>query len=118
MSPKLDWIENWRVGIDLPVENRISQELLDLFNDFWISSSLEEKSKKTKSRYSSALHALGGYIVKQAVSEEYDGKNGIELLFDSINKYEGPLIYHDEESWQDELDMVCRKLFKYFNKKC
>lgn len=25
-----------------------------------------------------------------------------------------PLIYHDNEDWQNEIDMVCRKLYKYF----
>jgi len=23
------------------------------------------------------------------------------------------LVYHDNEDWQDELDMVCRKIYKY-----
>jgi hypothetical protein len=26
---------------------------------------------------------------------------------------EGPLVYHGNESWQDEFDMVCRKIYKY-----
>jgi hypothetical protein len=65
MSPKIESVEDWGIGIDVSTEKRISQELLLLFNSFWIDSSLEEKSKQTKSRYRSALHALGGYIVEQ-----------------------------------------------------
>jgi hypothetical protein len=118
MSPKIEWVEDWGIGIDVSTENRVSQELLVLFNSFWIDSSLVEKSKTTKSRYRSALHALGGYIVEQAVSHDNAGKSGIELLIENIKDDESPLIYHDEGSWQNELDMVCRKLFKYINEKC
>jgi hypothetical protein len=35
-----------------------------------------------------------------------------------IDTGEGPLIYHDNETWQKELDAVCRKLHKYMASKC
>jgi hypothetical protein len=58
------------------------------------------------------LHALCGYLVERGVFEENE-MSAHELLSDNISQYEGPLIYYSNEDWQNELDMISRKLYKY-----
>jgi len=113
VKPNNKWIKDWRCGINPEREERLGNEFLKVFIDFWVKSDLENKSKSTKNRYSSALHALGGYLVRQGVSEENEMLSADELLSDSISQGEGPLIYYSDEDWQNELDMVSRKLYKY-----
>lgn len=36
-----------------------------------------------------------------------------EFLKGYIDKGNGPLIHHDNDAWQNELDAVCRRLYKY-----
>ncbi|MDD8019468.1 MAG: hypothetical protein PHP42_13930 [Bacteroidota bacterium] len=36
-----------------------------------------------------------------------------ELLDEYVNEYEGPLVFMDNETWQNEFDGVCRKLHKF-----
>ena len=112
MKPSNKWIEDWRCGINPERETLLSNEFLKVFIDFWLKSDLENKSKSTKNRYSSALHALGGYLVERGVLEE-NKMSAHELLLDNISQDEGPLIYYSNEAWQNELDMVSRKLYNY-----
>lgn len=114
MKPNKKWIKDWKIGLDRLRENEIAADLVDFFSDFWEKEKLEQKSKTTRTRYSGALHALGGYLVEQAISEDESDKTAHELLAEYLGPFDGPLIYHDNEDWQDELDMVCRKLYKYF----
>ncbi len=114
MKPDSKWIKDWRCGIYPEREGQLGNEFLKVFIDFWVKSDLENKSKSTKNRYSAALHAIGGYLVKRGVSEENEKLSAHELLLDSISEDEGPLIYYSDEDWQNELDMVSRKLYKYF----
>ncbi|MBC2712027.1 MAG: hypothetical protein HGJ94_13900 [Desulfosarcina sp.] len=59
------------------------------------------------------FYPFGGYLVEQAISEEYRSMPIRELLFTHIDENEGPLIHQDNGTWQAEIDMVCRKLYKY-----
>ena len=97
-------------------ENQISIDLLNFFLDFWAAEKLDAKSKATMNRYSTSLHALGGYLVEQAISDDDSEKTAYELLSEYISPGDGPLIYHENENWQDELDMVCRKIYKHMKK--
>ncbi|MCK5839529.1 MAG: hypothetical protein KAG99_06750 [Bacteroidales bacterium] len=118
MKPNRKWIDDWQNGIQPAREKDIATDLLSFFLEFWGKQKLDEKSKSTISRYCSSLHALGGYLVEQSISDEDLGKTVDELLFENIGPYDGPLIFHDNESWQDEVDMVCRKIYKHMDKKC
>ena len=119
MKPILQWTEDWEIGIDIPRESQISRQVLDHFVEFWNDEEIENKSKSTLNRYRAALMSLGSYIVEQSISEEGMGKSVKELLLMSIDDEGGPLLFQDEETWQNELDMVCRKLHKYYaHKKC
>ncbi len=91
----------------------ISKELLECFRTFWDAQELDGKTKTTRNRYSDALHALGGYLVQEAISEDGLPMTTNELLAEHIDFAGGPLIHHDEEAWQDEIDMVCRKFYKH-----
>jgi hypothetical protein len=113
MKPNRKWIKDWEIGIDESRENDISAKLLVHFENFWIDQKIDDKSKSTKNRYSGALHSLGGYIVEQSLEDEDKHKTAEELLFEYIGPYDGPLIHHDNEDSQNEIDMVSRKFYKY-----
>jgi hypothetical protein len=113
MKPNREWIDDWRMGVKPSRENQISTDLLDFFLDFWAVEKLDRKSKTTMNRYSTSLHRLGGYLVEQAISDDDSEKTAYELLSEYISPDEGPLVYHENENWQDEFDMVCRKIYKY-----
>ena len=114
MRPKPSWIEHWRAHEDPAREEQLARELLAVFMEFWEASGLDGKSKTTKVRYSGALHSLGGYLVEKAV---FDDENlhltATQLLDAYVGPHEGPLIRQDHETWQDEIDMVCRKLHRF-----
>jgi len=118
MKPETKWATDWRYGVEPELEKKTSEELLLVFQDFWNGTCLETKSKSTKQRYAGALHALGGYLVEEAVN----GNRGNKLIYDFLKSYidsgDGPLIYHDNEAWQSELDTVCRKLYKFLAARC
>ena len=116
MKPTSTWIDEWRCGLDPSRENAIASELLKVFRAFWDQQKLDDKSKTTRNRYAGALHALGGYLVDRAVREDGLDKTADDLLFEHVTPLEGPLVHHDNEAWQDELDMVCRKLYKHMEK--
>ncbi len=111
-KPDQTWVSAWEIGEHPERERKISAELVDCFLAFWDAQELDGKAKTTRNRYSDALHALGGYLVEEAISEDGLPMTTNELLAEHIDFAGGPLIHHDEEAWQDEIDMVCRKLYK------
>jgi len=118
MIPNRTWIKDWKIGENPSREKEVSNDLLTIFINFWKSQRIDEKAKTTKNRYSGALHSIGGYLVEQAVSEDDANMTSYELLSEHIGPYDGPLICHDNETWQKEIDMVSRKLHKYLKAKC
>lgn len=116
MIPNSKWTKDWQIGEDPSREKKVSDDLIRLFIDFWKCQGLDKKSKTTKNRYSGSLHSIGGYLVEQAISDDGVDKTTQELLSEHIGPFEGPLICHDNETWQNEIDMVSRKLHKYLKK--
>ncbi len=108
MKPNKQWINDWHIGNSPSREKTVSRELLDFFTKFWDEVGLKNKSKTTRNRYSNALHALGGYLLEKAVSEEED-KTTLEWIAEYAGPDEGPLIFQDHEGWQEEVDLVCRQ---------
>jgi hypothetical protein len=113
MKPTNDWISDWRYGLKPGQEAKTAEELIGFFQNFWLWANIETKSKSTRQRYSAALHALGGYLVEETGNGHRGSKTILEFLKDYIDSGEGPLIYQDNEAWQNELDAVCRRLYKY-----
>ena len=113
MKPNAKWINDWRIGVKPSIEKEVAEELLNIFADFWDNQKLDEKSKTTRNRYAGSLHALGGYLVEYATCEASVNKSAQDLLFECVGPDEGPLIHFDNESWQQELDTVCRKIYKH-----
>ncbi len=101
------------MGVKPSREDQIATDLLNFFLEFWVVEKLDKKSKTTMNRYFTSLHALGGYLVEQAISDDDSEKTAYELLSEYISPDEGPLVYHENEDWQDEFDMVCRKIYKH-----
>jgi len=117
MKPDPTWARDWQVGLAPAREAAVSRELIGIFTAFWEAAKLDEKAKTTRSRYAAGLHALGGYLVERAASSEADVESVEKLLLEAIDTDEGPLIHHDNEAWQRELDTVCRKLHRYLRSK-
>lgn len=113
MKPSSAWIQDWRIGVEPSRERVISRELVRIFASFWEALELDGKGKSTQGRYSNALHALGGYLLERAVSVNGKPMPARQMLLDAIDSDDGPLIFHDEESWQREIDSVCRKLHRH-----
>lgn len=111
--PDKTWIDDWEIGKQPAREQAVSMELVQCFSEFWDAKGLDDKAKSTKNRYSGALHALGGYLVEEAVEKEGLRMTTRDLLAEHIDAEGGPLIHLHEQSWQEEIDMVCRKLHKY-----
>ena len=108
-------LEDWKIGENNSKEETLGKEFVQIFQDFWKKSNLENKSKTTQNRYSGSLHALGGYLVEKGIYEDKK-MNSEELLFEHLTEYDGPLIHYNNEDWQNELDMVSRKLYKFIKK--
>jgi hypothetical protein len=113
MKPAPSWIRHWVTGEDPSREKRIAKAILRHFTDFWNAQSLDKKSKTTRNQYSAALQALGHYLVEQAISEDGRGKEAEQLILDHVGPYDGPLIHQDCECWQNEVDAVSRKLYRF-----
>ena len=113
MKPNKDWIKEWQISENPSREKALSNDLLRFFIGFWEAQGLDGKSKSTRNRYSTALHAIGGYLVERGILVDEVDMTADELLYEYISPYEGPLIHQDEEAWQEEIDMVSRKLYKY-----
>ena len=116
MKPNIKWVDDWRIGMKPSREKEVSIDLINFFIDFWVKEKMGKKSKTTMNRYSNALHAIGGYLVEQAISDENLDKTTCKLLSLYISLDEGPFIHHENIEWQDEVDRVCRKIFKHMKK--
>ena len=109
-----NWASDWTVSKE---DRQLSQKLTPIFECF-LSGLLEKGvSESTLRRHQSACHALGGYIVGEVfgrgnVSFSPNEETGETVLLHFIDDSGGPLVYQDEEAWQNELDATCRKLFK------
>ncbi|MBW1939159.1 MAG: hypothetical protein JRI67_10435 [Deltaproteobacteria bacterium] len=113
------WIEDWLVGVKPKEEAELGKSLILVFSQFWNAKGLDDNSKNTKYRYSCALHSLGGYLIEQIYDYEMVKYNNEmtteELLLGYIDADGGPLIHHNENAWQREVDAVCKKLYKYLS---
>nr|VFJ46487.1 MAG: hypothetical protein BECKFW1821A_GA0114235_101310 [Candidatus Kentron sp. FW]VFJ47981.1 MAG: hypothetical protein BECKFW1821B_GA0114236_100366 [Candidatus Kentron sp. FW] len=116
MKPNEKWIDDWRIGMKPSTEGELAGDLLKFFTDFWDRQKLDEKSKTTRNRYAGSLHALGGHLVECSIFDDDVDKSLHDLLFECVGPDGGPLIFPDDESWQNEVDMVCRKIYKHMKK--
>lgn len=108
-----NWASDWTVCKE---DRQLSQKLIPIFECF-LGSLLEKGvSKRTLRRHESACHALGGYIVGEVFGRGDESfspdETGETVLLRFIDESGGPLVYQDEEAWQNDLDATCRKLFK------
>ncbi len=117
MINKKEWIENWEISDDC---YQSSKSLVDVYENFLSYLKDERKlAERTIKRHETSCQALGGYIINDlynSFSPNGDvSKFGSELLMDYDIQYEGPLIFHDNENWQREVDATCRQLYKFIN---
>ena len=115
-GPRDDWSTDWKLGVDTGLEARIGEEIIKVFSTFWRDEGIGERSKSTRQRYEGALHALGGYLVQEAVEGEEPVRSGREMLRSAVEFDEGPPVHLKNPSWQQELDTVCRRLNAYLQR--
>ena len=116
MINKEQWIKDWRIGNN---SEQTSIILIEEFMGFLLYlKNMKKLSKRTIKRHETSCHALGGYIINDLYNSIPTGnssKSGKDILLDYIIQYEGPLIYHDNEDWQKEVDATCKHLYKYLH---
>ncbi len=117
MIDKEEWIEDWRIYDDC---HQTSKSLVETFDGFLTYLKNEKKiAKRTIKKHETSCHALGGYIVNDLYNNELPSgdisKFGKELILGYDIQFEAPLIHHDNESWQNEIDATCRQLYKYLS---
>lgn len=113
LSPNSSWLNDWTTDDSDKHSHHLADELVTIFLKFWDTLCLSSKSKTTQYRYSSALHALGGHLVHIAPIQETKVDSTRLFLLENISREGGPLIFYREETWQNELDTVCKKLHKH-----
>lgn len=116
LAPNSTWFSDWTNDDSGPLIQDIANGFIEIFTNFWNDLNLSSKSKTTQYRYSSALHALGGHLVHIASHQETKVDSTRLFLLENISKEGGPLIIYREDTWQNELDAVCKKLYKYLEK--
>jgi hypothetical protein len=108
------WKNDWHICKE---DRQLSAKLIPIFESYMTTLVEKGVSKSTFNRHESACHALGGYIISEIYGyelEEYDSEqSGKDVILQFIDQNGGPLVHHDEEIWQKELDAMCKKLYYY-----
>ncbi len=108
------WARDWQVCSE---DLWLSEKIIPVFESYLSGLADSGASKSAFNRHKNACRALGGHIIGEVFGYETDTfsekQTGIEILLHYISESDGPLVYQDNESWQKEIDIMCRKLFKY-----
>ncbi len=112
------WDRDWSICTE---DKILSNKIIPIFETY-LNDRLENGvSKSTFNRHKSACHALGGYIVGKIYGygdDPFSGnESGEEILLHYIDENDGPLIHQDNETWQREIDAMCKKLFCLLQRK-
>ena len=113
MKHTQNWERDWSVCKDDYV---LSEKIIPVFESYLASLIEKGASRSTFTRHKNACHALGGYIVGEVfgygVNPFSGDETGEEILLHYIDANGGPLVHQDDETWQKELDTICKKLFR------
>lgn len=106
------WDQDWSICDE---DEILSKKMIPIFETY-LNNRLEKGiSKSAFIRHKNACHALGGNIVGKIYGygdDPFSGnESGEEILLHYIDENGGPLIHHDNETWQREIDAMCKKLF-------
>ena len=108
------WEEDWKISDQ---DYQLSNKLLPILEDYLVSLKEKGVSKTTFNRHKAACHALGGFIINDVFNYQRNSfpedETGKGILLHYIDTEGGPLIHHDEETWQRELDAACKKFYKF-----
>ena len=96
-------------------------ELFPVFEKYLAALQKKGVSNSTMTRHKNACHAIGNYIINQFFKYEWDDLeetwNGEEILFQCEYAFAGPLILHDNNALQEEVDATSRKLYNFILKR-
>ncbi len=113
-----NWDKDWSIYKE---DLNLSNKIIPIFESYLISLLEKGASKTTFNRYKNACHALGGYIVGEVygygIETFYGNESGEEIILRFIDENGGPLVHHDNEAWQNEIDATCKKLHSYLRSK-
>ncbi|NTW87666.1 MAG: hypothetical protein HGB26_00745 [Desulfobulbaceae bacterium] len=111
------WDKDWHI---VDGDEQLANELLPVFEKYLVALQKRGASKSTMNRHKKACHAIGGYIINKIFKYEWDELeeplNGEELIFQCVYGFAGPLIYHDNQTLQKEVDATSRKLYNFILK--
>ena len=111
MSNFIHFEESWKRGIDPDLEASVMKDLIGIFESYWLHNKIQEKSKTTQRRRLGSFFCLGSYVVDAFIEGEISSVIG--YFSDGTMKYGGPLIHHDDEQAQSEIDTTCKQLHKF-----
>ena len=111
MSNFTNFEESWKRGVDPDLEASVMKDLIVIFESFWLHNNIKEKSKTTQRRRLSSFCFLGSYVVDAFIEGEISSV--IDYFSDETMKYGGPLIHHDDEQAQSEIDTTCKQIHKF-----
>lgn len=113
-----NWDKDWHIEKD---DYEISNKIIPIFDSYLRELEKRNVSKKTFKRHQDACFSLGDYIIGKIFGYQTDSfkpnDTGEKILLHYIDEYEGPLVHHDNESWQRELDATCKKLYKHIKQR-
>ena len=108
------WEDNWHI---IDGDRELSRKLIPLFDAYLKALKERGVARSTFNRHKSACHAIGGYIVERVYNYQRDkyeeSERGEDILLRYVDGVDGPLIHHDDEAWQREVDTTSRKLYKF-----
>lgn len=112
------WEKDWHI---VDGDELLAKELIPVFEKYLAALNEKGVSKSTMTRHKNACHAIGGYIINQVFKYEWDDLeepwNGEDILFQCVYGLDGPLIFHDNENLQKEVDVTSRKLYNFILKR-
>ena len=112
------YTQNWEKDWSVCKQDRdLSSKMSPIFDSYLESLVKNGVSITTFNCHQNACHELGSYIVAQIFTHNnnpFTGtETGKEILLNYINKYGGPLINQDNQNLQRQINITCKKLFKF-----
>jgi len=110
------WPKSWRIE---HVDIKFGEELLNEFKSFLIEKIEQGRAKNTIKIYARYLWVLGGEIISQINTDDYDRKlMPRDVLLNSLDESGGPYWPGAFDELQHRrYDSICRLLYKFMTRK-
>ena len=105
-----DWPNSW-AGIEQ--DKPVGRDLVAALGPFMTHLQQQELSRRTLRRHLDNLWLLGGETIRKLDNPGLRDKPAVELLLESIESDEAPLVGDLTEEQQSALDATARKLLRF-----